>query len=83
MAARKQVHDTVASVASRTTTSIVEFEKKNQVMDRLGKGLANALDWTAQKLGTNEGQEESESDGLDNPAESAFPDVPDASAPQR
>ena len=68
-----QVTDRVSNMAKTTTESLTKFEQKNQVISKLGSGLASALDWTTTRLGGNTPEKRSASETQ------RFPDVPSSS----
>ncbi|QDZ22362.1 MIT domain-containing protein [Chloropicon primus] len=68
-----QIKDRVASVAKNTTQSITKFEEKNKVIEKLGSGIASALDWTTTRLGGNTPKKEREEKDVE---QNTFPDVP-------
>lgn len=68
-----QLKDRVANMTKNTTESITKFEEKNKVIEKLGSGLASALDWTTTRLGGNTPQKGKEDKDVE---QNTFPDVP-------
>ena len=64
---------TAEACGSKCMEEIEKIKEKNKVIEKLGSGLASALDWTTTRLGGNTPQKGKEDKDVE---QNTFPDVP-------